>query len=258
MLKSQNRIVNYILRMIGEDGINNIDQYVESAFNKQYAAFNSEEQLAIFNEYISNFYSNNSASDIDHIRYYTGIAFRNINAVLRGNWNYDQNGKLTDEKKYEYLDLAQDLSKSLNNIKINLPCDIKTYRGVSLGSFKDYNITSIDELKNMVGQYFYDSGFTSTSLLRDRSFFDRDLEWNEKCDIEIEYYISKECNDGLPLIRDELSYTKGQSEFLINKGSLTKIVDVKINNDGKAYIKAVLIPQKIWNMSYENRQEKTK
>ena len=40
-------------------------------------------------------------------------------------------------------------------------------------------------------------------------------------------------------------------EYLINKSSLSKIIDVKISSDGKlAYIKAVLIPQKMWNITY--------
>ena len=54
-----------------------------------------------------------------------------------------------------------------------------------------------------------------------------------------------------PLINDDLSYSKIQSEYLINKSSLSKIIDVKISTDGKlAYMKVVLIPQKMWNITY--------
>ena len=76
-------------------------------------------------------------------------------------------------------------------------------------------------------------------------------------DIEIEYYIPKECNEALPLINDNLSYTKGQNELLIDKSSLTKIVDVNIV-DGKAYLKAVVLLRKMWDKGYENEQRMTK
>ena len=106
-------------------------------------------------------------------------------------------------------------------------------------------------LKNLENKYYYESGFTSTSLVRDKSFFNRELEYHEFCNIEIEYLIPGESNDGIPLINDDLSYSKVQSEYLINKGSLSKIIDVKVKPDGKlAHMKAVLIPEKMWNIIY--------
>ena len=47
-----------------------------------------------------------------------------------------------------------------------------------------------------------------------------------------------------------MSYSKNQSEFLINSGTLTRIVDVMINDDGKVYMTAVIIPKKVWDKSY--------
>ncbi len=41
------------------------------------------------------------------------------------------------------------------------------------------------------------------------------------CNIEIEYLIPEESNDGITLINDDLSYPKVQSEYLINKSSLS-------------------------------------
>ena len=62
-----------------------------------------------------------------------------------------------------------------------------------------------------------------------------------------------ESNDGMPLIDDNLSYSKKQNEFLINKGSVSKIVDVRINSEKtKAYVKAILVPQKILDQYMQN------
>lgn len=205
--------------------------------------------------YLSDFYSNVSFEEIDKVRYYTGIAYKDINSILRGNWNYETNGMLTEEKRKKNVELANDLSRIISNTT-NIPANIKTYRGVGLYSFKDYGINSIEELSQLKGQYYFDSGFASTSLIRERSFFDRLLEYHDDCNIEIEYLIPEESNDGIPLLTDELSYSKVQSEYLINKENLSKIVDVKISLDGtKAYLKAILVPQKIWNLSYNNKNQ---
>lgn len=250
---SPNRIVNSVLRMIGEEQMTNIDEYTKSVMSNSFKSFKSEEELTEF--FSSSISSGLSIEDIENIRYYTGTSFRNINAVLRNNWNYEMNGLLTDEKKNELLKLSSDINKSIDRTSTELSTGIKVYRGVSLSAFKDYGITNISDLKSMVGQYIYERGFTSTSLIRDKSFFDRDLEWGENCNIEIEYYIPQGFEEGVPLITDELSYSKSESEFLISSGTLTRIVDVMISDDGKVYMTAVIIPKKVWDKTYSNQQE---
>lgn len=244
---SPNRIVNSVLRMIGEEQMTNIDEYTDTIMSNGFKSFKTREELL---EFFNLSVSGVSIKDIENIRYYTGTSFRNINAVLRNNWNYEMNGLLTDEKKSELLKLSNEINESIDNVSMELSTGIKVYRGVSLSTFKDYGISNISDLKNLVGQYIYERGFTSTSLIRDKSFFDKDLEWGEKCNIEIEYYIPQGFEEGVPLITDELSYSKDQSEFLISSGTLTRIVDVVISDDGKVYITAVIIPKKIWDKSY--------
>lgn len=102
-------------------------------------------------------------------------------------------------------------------------------------------------------------GFTSTSLIRDKSFFDRDLEYHEKCDVEIEFLIPKECNEGIPLINKDLSFSsEEESEFLLDSHSLSKIIDVKISEDKKkAYLKGVFIPKKIYDKAYREENNKS-
>ena len=246
-----NKTVNLILKYIGNEKLSEINDFASEVNKREFIEFSSlEEVKAFFIDYLADFYNNNSIRDIDNIRAYTGIAFRRFNSVLRGIWNYDTNGLLTDEMKNKYLDYADKLSECIERLS-TLPTNIKTYRGVSLDSFKDYGISSLEDLKSLENKYYYESGFTSTSLVRDKSFFNRELEYHEFCNIEIEYLIPEEANDGIPLIDDNLSYSKVQNEYLINKGSLSKIIDVKISPDGNlAYIKAVLIPQKMWNITY--------
>lgn len=243
--------LNLILKYLGNDKVTELDSFVENVKRKDFIEFSSiEEVRTFFIDYLTDFYNNNSKSDIDNIRTYTGIAFKRFNSLLRGIWNYDTNGLLTNEMKSEYLNSANKLSECIAKSS-HLPSNIKTYRGVSLDSFKGYGISSLENLKSLKNKYYYESGFTSTSLIRDMSFFNRELEYHEFCNIEIEYLIIEEANDGIPLINDDLSYSKMQSEYLINKGSLSKIIDVEISPDGKlAHIKAVLIPKKLWDISY--------
>ncbi len=215
-----NKTVNLILKYIGIDKQTELDTFVNEVSERDFMEFSSlEEVKAFFIDYLADFYNNNSRSDIDNIRAYTGIAFNRFSSVLRGVWNYDTNGLLTDEMKNKYLDYADNLSECIERAP-TLSSNIKTYRGVSLDSFKDYGISSLEDLKNLENKYYYESGFTSTSLVRDKSFFNRELEYHEFCNIEIEYLIPEESNDGIPLINDDLSYSKVQSEYLINKGSL--------------------------------------
>ena len=248
---NEKKKLDLILKYIGNEQLSEINAFASEVNKREFMDFSSlEEVRAFFTDYLADFYNNNSISDIDNIRAYTGIAFRRFNSVLRGTWNYDTNGLLTDDAKVEYLNLANKLSECIERSS-TLPTNIKTYRGVSLERFKDYGITSLEDLNSLENKYYYDSGFTSTSLVRDKSFFNRELENHELCNIEIEYLIPEEANDGIPLIDDNLSYSKVQNEYLINKGSLSKIIDVEISPDGKlAYIKTVLIPQKMWNITY--------
>ena len=256
MQVSSNKKLNTLFRFIGQDTMSNVEEFVSGVASRDFISFDTEEQItSFFKDYMDSFYSNSSTTDIDNIRYYTGIAFNEVNELLRGMWDYNKSGMLSDDKKSELIGYSNEISNTLSKVPSNLPSDIKVYRGVSLSSFRDYGINSLEDLKNMIGNYYYESGFTSTSLLRDKSFFDRKLEWHNNCNIEIEYSIPKECSDGLPLITDELSYSKVQSEYLINKGSLSKIIDVSFSDDGtKAYLKAVYIPKKIWDKTFEENQ----
>lgn len=251
MYQNKDIATKMILRFIGEDNITHIDEYVDEILNTESHRFESVEDIEnFFKDYLDSINNILSEEDIDLLRYYTGIAYREINAILRNNWNYEVNGGLTDEKKQYYNKFARELKTALNK-SIQLPSNIITYRGTNLDSFKRLGIFSLQDLSKLKNNYIYESGFTSTSLLRNRSFFNKSLEWHQNCNIEIEYIIPKDTDDSMPLLTQDTSYSKIQTEFLINSGSLIKIIDVKVNlDDNTAYLKAVYIPQNIWNREY--------
>ncbi len=253
---SENRKLNMILKYMGNEKLTEINEFVDEVSKRNFIEFTNDLEVeTFFIDYLADIYNNYSIEEINNIRSYSGISFKDINTILRGFWSYEDSGILTEEKKENAINLANNLSKSIEKLN-SLSFNIKTYRGTSLNSFKAYGITSLNDLETLKGKYYFESGFTSTSLLRNKSFFNKNLEYHETCNIEIEYLIPEESNDGLPLITDELSYSKTQNEYLINKGNLSKIIDVKISQDGKlAYIKAVLIPEKMWNISFNKENE---
>ena len=112
----------------------------------------------------------------------------------------------------------------------------------------------------MEGKYFYDAGFTSTSLVRKKSLYNTEAFQIGKRNIEIEYLIPEECHDGALLLDEFTSHYKAENEYLINSRSLIRIVSVDINKqDNTAFLRAVLIPKKIWDpMAVKCREEEIK
>lgn len=251
--KSPNRIVNSVLRLIGEETMSNVEIFINEAMSRSYQSFSSEEEITtFFDSTLAKIYSKGTPEDIENIRYYTGPAFKDINAVLRNNWNYEVNGLLTEQRQKELIDTSKNINASIEKTSCELPSDIRVYRGVTIDSFKEYGINSIDDLKNMIGQYFYERGFTSTSLIKDKSSFNSDLDHWKDYNIEIEYLVPQEFSEGVPLITENLSYSGIKQEYLINTGCLSKIVDVSINDDKTVHLKSILIPKKIWDLNYKN------
>lgn len=243
-----NWFTRYILRCLGEEKRNELNYFINDSLNEEYLEFIDENQIYdLLSEMVINYIDKLSISELADLRFYTGYDFRNINNTMRGKWNYEENGLLTNEKKDRYKKLGESIYNVINKFPpINL--NIKAYRGVSIRAFYDYGINSLDELSAMEGQYIYESGFSSTSLLRSHSFFEKELEWGDWCNIEIEYFIPSTCQDGAILLSDVLSYSKGQMEYVINSGSLSKITAVEIDKENnRAKLKAILIPKKIWD-----------
>jgi len=253
MEKGTNYTTNYLLECIGKEKLEIIESYINKLSREDYVTFSSRKDLEEnFKEYLNSFIRKLSQEEMDKIIRYTGIDFRRVNPILRGYWDYDKSGVLTDEIKNEAHALADDIRKILFK-STSLGFNFKTYRGTSIRNFYSYGINSLSDLTLLIGRYFYEEGFTSTSLLQETSFFSKQPEWGDFCNIEIEYLISADSDDGMALINDSLSYSESQNEFLINSGSLFKVLNVEIDsNNNQAKVIMVLIPEKIWNpLDYE-------
>jgi hypothetical protein len=257
MRKYESRITNMLLNMLDSNVKFEIDDYVEYICNMDFVNINSVNDIYnIFGDSIINFISNLTEDEKLILRSWTGYNFKNVNAILRGNWNYEINGRLTDENSFKYRKLASLISNIID--KYSLPkVNFISYRGVSLDAFSEYGITDINELNNLTGKFMYELGFSSTSLLSETSYFNKDIGDGKKYNIQLKYLISEYYDSGTLLINNDLSYSINQNEYLINKDSLLKIVDVKLKDDN-AFVTVVPIPNKIWNRESEREYNGSK
>jgi len=257
MIKSQDFTTNYVLNYIGKDKLENIDTYVDELRLREYIKFNNIAEIdAVLEPSIISFLEKLSFQEEQSIKDYTGLAFKNINAILRDKWNYEENGLLTEQIRISTEKRIRELEEIFKKT-VPLPMDIITYRGVNIRTFYSYGVTALDKLPLLEGQYFFEKGFTSTSLIKDTSFFDTTSENGLLRNIEIEYMIPQESDDGMALITENLSCSTQQNEFLIRNGTLSKIISVTIEND-KAHIKMAIIPQQVWNeIDYQKERQTT-
>lgn len=252
MKKYNSRITNMLLNMLDTSVKLEIDGYVKYVCDINFVNINSLDDIyKVFGDSIIDFISNLSDDEKIILRNWTGYNFRNINAILRGNWNYNTNGMLTNKNDSQYRKDANLISEIVNKFSLS-NINFVTYRGVSIDAFSGYGISNISELCNISGKFMYEQGFTSTSLLKETSYFGKDIGDGRKYNIEMKYLITDYFEDGAVLINNDISYSVNQNEFLINKNSLLKILDVKVDGD-KAYLTVVPIPKKIWNIG-KNRE----
>ena len=202
---------------------------------------------------LEEFSSKRSLDDYMILRSYTGYNFRSINAVLRRNWNYEENGLLTEKQQNRFLKDARDIS----NLVEEFPSpkkDFLTFRGTTLREFQKYGITSLEELKSLQGNYLYEEGFTSTSLKPESSYYGKNINGVDY-NIEVVYHIPGESNDGIPLITEDLSYSKEQHEYLLNCRTLSYVEEVRVEGN-TAHIHVIMIPKKVWNKSSEKEEKR--
>ena len=234
--------------MLSNDTRSEIDNYVNDVCSRDFIVMKSVSQIKnIFGESLEKFLLSLSEADELNLRTWSGFRYVDINAVLRGNWNYELNGLLTTEKTNEFRQLSSMLSNLIS--KFSTPeLDFITFRGTTIDSFASYGISELSQLENLVGKYLYEQGFTSTSMLEDTSYFNKKLDDGRFCNVGIRYLIPAESNDGALLIDSDMSYSTGQNEFLINTGSLSKVVDVTVDNDSNvAVLTVVLVPKQIYD-----------
>lgn len=259
-MKGTSLLVNNILGYIEKSTLQEIENYCFVQSKEDYVVFqNREEARSAIRPILSEYLKSLDLQEMENLKRYTGYQFRNLNSLLRGIWDYDLNGKLTDQLKQELEILSKRIRKTILKAPI-LPMPLKVFRGVSLSTFSSYHISTLSELKEMEGKFFCDQAFTSTTLIREESFFYKQTEWGEKANIEIEYLIPSQSDDGVFLMNDATSFSPNQCEFLINNFSLFRVLDVKVDEaTNTAKITMILIPQKIWNkLDYDMERQQLK
>ena len=249
MKQGESKVTNMVLKMLGDEIRKQIDNYVDEVCSRNFTVMKSIEQVKnFFKESLDGFLSSLSEEELLNLRSYTGYNFWNINAVLRNNWRYETNGVSTTDKIKKYKEISEIVSKVLE--KFNGPAiDFVTFRGTTIDAFSSYGISNISDFESLKGNFLYEQGFISTSVLEDASYFKKTLDDGRFCNVGIRYLVPSENSDGALLIDNNLSYSLSQNEFLLNKGSLFKVVDVKKDNT-TVLLTAVLITKKVYDINY--------
>lgn len=237
--------VKDVFRWIDEEHKNNISEFITDSLYKGY--YQVED-----NDFIN---GNINYDDCSFLREYSGFNYKHINNALRGIWNYEENGHIDNRERF-----IEDGRRVFNIIENNpsyVDKDFRVYRGVTLSYFKEYGINNLEDLVNMKGQFMYDSGFVSTSINLEDSFFQKDNELGLNYNVMINYLMPAYFDDGIFLYGD-MTYSGYEKEYLINKGNLSYVTDVKISEDGTANIIAIMVPKKIYDNGYENYRNELK
>lgn len=250
-------ILEIVLKSIKKENYAKMSEFIKNALERNYISFEQEKELlSFFYNYLETFFSKVTCEEMQRIYDYTGTDYKYLNSFLRQTWDSRENGILTDKEWNYWEEYSDKFKATFLKIPNSLPENIKVYRGTSISNFRGYGIKSIVELKGLIGEYLYDSAFTSTSLMREKSFFKKAFDYHNYCNIEIEYLIPKECDEGLPLLYKDMGYIEGQCEFLIGMDNLSKIIDVEISHDENyAHIRALLIPKKVWYFRYQREKD---
>ena len=170
-----------------------------------------------------------------------------ISGLPKSVYYYTLSKEDKDNKNKEIIDKIKDSYPKTKNAFI-------VYRGTPLDSLKKYGINTLEDIMHLKGKFMYEEGFTSTSIEEKESYFKKEV-YGKINNIEIKYIIPPNSQDGIPLTTEELSYSTNQQEYLIERHSLSKVIDVEIN-DNTAVITALLIPKSIWNKNIKSSDKK--
>lgn len=241
MEKGYSKKVDSLFRFLDNEEINNIREYIISD-DRKYLEYKNVDDIDFLNE-------DYSEDCLCTFRSYSGYIYQYVNNAINGSWDYSYDG---DEKfKNRCLEIARELNEILLNSKNLSSNNFKVFRGVPISFFKEYGIENISELTNLNNKYLFDYGFTSTSFLRDTSYFKREIPDGVYRNVLIEYDVPRDFNEGIYLKNNDLSYSVSQNEFLINSESLGYVYDVSLNGD-TAILKVRLIPKRVYRKDYRN------
>lgn len=239
--------VKSLLHFIGNDKKAMMDDFYHTCLHRKYQEYSDSSLMLLEDK------NHFSLEDSDILRRYSGFRFRDINNALRGTWNYEENGHISQQEKF--LHDADRIRDSIKNNAFSIG-NAKVFRGVSLSYFKNYQVKQLQDLAGLKGCFLYDSAFVSTSFSEQECFYQKDNELGIDYNVEIVYLIPEEFCDGIPLFG--VSYSPNQKEYLINSGNLARVVDVQLENDS-AKVSALMIPKQVYDDYYvANHHRKNK
>lgn len=239
----------FIHELMRQNAMEKIGVFLDEAEQRDYATFDSEEDLLeSTREYQDAVSETLSYDEKDALKNYTGYGYKYINQFARGIWNYDFLGERTPESISKAESETQMLTRAIDKAPA-IGADILTARGTNLDSFHGYNVAELADLSSLKGQFFLETGFTSTAIVHEKGFAGRDLDdpTREKCNVEILYMIPGETDDAVALLTDEVSYSPNQTEYLLQKGTLSYIKEVRVDPEhNSAQLVMMVIPRSIY------------
>ena len=191
-----------------------------------------------------------SADEKDALKEYSGFNYKWINSAMRGIWDYELLGAKTDEAERRFLETAKVINGAIEKAP-NVEEDFMVFRGTNLDSFRGYGVETLADLDKMKGQFHLEKGFLSTSIVEEDGFAGR-KEFDDiqrgACNITMRYKVAAGTHDGILLAGSDLTYSEGQSEYLIKSGSLAYISKVEISEDERgAVLDCVLVPSQFYD-----------
>lgn len=239
----------YLREIERTDKLPVLREYLKDASSREYQAFESpaevEQATESYREALSEVLTPEDKAAFKH---YTGYEYKYINQVQRGFWDYETLGRKTPEKEAAAKSAADAIDTAISKTP-PVGFNFHAYRGTNLDTFRNYKVETMQDLADLEGQFFLESGFTSTSMQQETSFANRDFDdpLRKAANIEIRYFIPAESRDGVALLDDDLTYAPGQQEFLLNRSSLSYISKVQLSekNDA-ARLDMILIPENIY------------
>ena len=174
MEKGENALTLNVLKDIDLDSI---EDFIKDVMQRNIKIFSDyDEIVSIFTQQYQelNLTKEEKQKISFYLKFYTGNAYDRINALLRNNWQYQEQGILTSEVEQKYQEFLNEIKNIFSLSPVN-NLNFVTYRSVPLAIFQSYGINSKEELLSLKNKYYFDPGFVSTSLLNSLKY----MMWKE-------------------------------------------------------------------------------
>lgn len=158
----------------------------------------------------------------ENLIYYTGKGYLSVNKYLRGN------GSVEKDEIPKAKQCVKNLSDSIKKVKTEE--DMIVYRGISPSAL---GLQNDKEYKELVGKTVRDKGFMSSSISSDmaNNFAEKKIIGGKIVHGAVFEIAVPQGTNGV--FADGRSNLEGECEFIMQKNSGIKIVDVKVSRVGK-------------------------